>query len=99
METQYYVKDGRRYIPVDSPGSFPSDGIWLVEQTGSGQTSRCIVKLGDAPQDVGSKKLLDEVVERKRIYDSVVKLSKKFARRKTINWDEFAKDLSDTLIK
>lgn len=43
----YYIKNGRKYIPVERFSGFPADGIWLVRR--EGHLSTCIVKLGDTP--------------------------------------------------
>lgn len=47
MTEQLYKKVGRRYIPIgysDGFNGFPSDGIWLVQQSDSSKSSECIIK-------------------------------------------------------
>ena len=52
-EPTYYVKQGRRYVPVAyGPEPFvPADGVWLVTPSPSGglRSASCIMRIGDAP--------------------------------------------------
>jgi len=50
---QYYIKQGRRYIPVDPPPEwqgFPCDGLWLVQTKEHGKSSSCISQIGEVPR-------------------------------------------------
>ena len=35
---QYYIKVGKRYKPVDRFDGFPTDGVWIVKNSGSNQS-------------------------------------------------------------
>ena len=52
MDDQYYIKQGRRYIPVKPFFGFPSDGIFLVQH--NGRNYRLILKLTGVPIEVDS---------------------------------------------
>ncbi len=47
---QYYIKKGRRYVPVQPFFGFPSDGIFLVQH--NGRNYRLILQLTGDPINV-----------------------------------------------
>ena len=47
MDEQYYIKQGRRYVPVRPFFGFPSDGIFLVQH--NGRNYRLILQLTGDP--------------------------------------------------
>ena len=49
MDDQYYIKKGRRYIPVEPYRGFPADGIWVVKDMA--HSSRLILRLSKIPED------------------------------------------------
>jgi hypothetical protein len=42
---QYYIKKGRRYIPVEPFYGFPTNGVWLVQDGSQG----VFMRVGDVP--------------------------------------------------
>lgn len=52
-EPIYYVKQGRRYVPVayGQEPFVPADGVWLVTPSPYGglRSASCIMRIGDAP--------------------------------------------------
>ena len=47
MNEQLYKRRGRRYLPIgysDGFMGFPTDGIWLVQQSDGSKSSECIIK-------------------------------------------------------
>ena len=46
-EEYYYIKKGRRYIPVEPFRGFHADGIWLVKD--EGRSNALIMRLPDVP--------------------------------------------------
>ena len=72
-EDQYYIKQGRRYIPVEQWTGFPADGVWIVK--GAMTSSRLVMRLGPEPLRAGD--LFSEAVSRDKIYDAVCKVMMK----------------------
>ena len=46
-DSQYYIKKGRRYVPVEPWYGFPADGIWVVSN--AGKSSSLIMRLPKEP--------------------------------------------------
>jgi hypothetical protein len=42
---QYYIKKGRKYLPVEKWDGFPSDGVWVVKD--GGKKSRLVLELDE----------------------------------------------------
>jgi hypothetical protein len=53
MDSQFYRKQGRKYIKVgfsDGFTGFPTDGVWLVQAKPGRHSSECLLKLGELPE-------------------------------------------------
>ena len=57
MDSQIYVKKGRRYRPIgysDGFTGFPAEGIWAVYKSDTSKSSTCIALVGEfQPIDYG----------------------------------------------
>ena len=47
MLEQYYIKKGRKYIPVDRFTGWPADGVWLIKRTNYGRSQQLMIQLED----------------------------------------------------
>jgi hypothetical protein len=66
---QYYIKKGRRYVPVKQFTGFPADGFWVVSNAGS--HSQMIMRLSPLFLDVQPliKKLSNKIALKSVIED------------------------------
>jgi len=49
----YYIKKGRRYIPIGREFTwFPAEGVWLVYSNGGSKAATRLIALEDLPEDI-----------------------------------------------
>jgi len=88
----YYIKKGRRYIPVEYWTGFPAEGIWLVKHGEGVKSSRLVLRLAPGPVDVRHlinmatiQATIQEIVEESlQNHDgvmSIVNLAEKIAKK------------------
>ena len=96
MNEQYYIKQGRRYVPVMPFTGFPSDGIFLVQN--DGHNYRLILKLSGLPME--SEVLTNYAKEYAYLNDKVLFALQQIAQQKkgSVNLIEMAAAVTSEIL-
>jgi len=65
---QYYIKKGRKYIPVCRFDGFPADGVWIVKDMS--RSSRLVLEIDNDPISITD--LRDRVILSDTLYEDII---------------------------